>query len=110
MKHLRLAAVAFAHLLDVAAVLAGVLALGIGHSLPRCVGRSGDAGEQSPAGEVGAARGRQHPTGCQQGTGRRALGQALGTLDRPSLIEVKLPPFEPSPAMQRLAENLRARL
>ena len=40
----------------------------------------------------------------------RALGTALGTLDRPSLIEVKLPPFDPSPAMRRLAENLRARL
>ena len=35
-----------------------------------------------------------------------ALGQALATRDRPSLINVHLPKDEPSPAMRRLAEHL----
>jgi indolepyruvate decarboxylase len=39
-----------------------------------------------------------------------ALRAALAALDRPSLIEVVLPREEPSPAMRRLAENLRARV
>ena len=39
-----------------------------------------------------------------------ALRRALETLDRPSLIEVMLPPKDPSPAMRRLAESLRERV
>ncbi|MGH7821791.1 MAG: thiamine pyrophosphate-dependent enzyme, partial [Candidatus Binatia bacterium] len=38
----------------------------------------------------------------------KALQQSLATLDRPSLIEVTLPARDPSPAMKRLAENLKA--
>lgn len=40
----------------------------------------------------------------------RALREALATVDGPSLIDVKLPANEPSPAMLRLAQNLRARI
>lgn len=39
-----------------------------------------------------------------------ALRKALATTDAPSLIDVRLPAREPSPAMRRLAQNLRARL
>ncbi len=40
----------------------------------------------------------------------RALTQALGETATPSLINVHLPPDEPSPAMRRLAEHLRGRV
>jgi indolepyruvate decarboxylase len=39
-----------------------------------------------------------------------ALQKALATREGPSLIEVELPPDEPSPAMKRLALNLRAKV
>ncbi len=39
-----------------------------------------------------------------------ALRSALETRDRPSLIEVHLPPDEPSAAMKRLAQNMRAQV
>ncbi len=39
-----------------------------------------------------------------------ALATALAIRDRPSLIEVRLSPSDPSPAMKRLAHNLRAKV
>jgi TPP-dependent 2-oxoacid decarboxylase len=39
-----------------------------------------------------------------------AIRAALDTRDRPSLIEVHLSPSDPSPAMERLATNLRVRV
>jgi len=40
----------------------------------------------------------------------QAFATALATRDRPSLIEVRLSPSDPSPAMKRLAQNLRAKV
>lgn len=39
-----------------------------------------------------------------------ALQTALRITDHPTLIDVQLPPDEPSPAMKRLAQNLRTRM
>jgi alpha-keto-acid decarboxylase len=39
-----------------------------------------------------------------------AFTTALAIRDRPSLIEVRLSPSDPSPAMKRLAQNLRAKV
>jgi TPP-dependent 2-oxoacid decarboxylase len=39
-----------------------------------------------------------------------AFASALEIRDRPSLIEVRLSPSDPSPAMKRLAQNLRAKV
>ena len=39
-----------------------------------------------------------------------AWRRSLDTRDRPSLIEVHLSPSDPSPAMKRLAQNLREKV